>query len=541
MPVTRVTRASTSFGVGPRMGEDWHTAPTTRARRTLAPCRTPSPPGRRRRPSRAGPSCGAGSAWPASPRRPPPGPTGRRSRRGAGRTRGRRRRRRARRPDLRLRAGPARRRLHRLRGQPRPPRRSLLDLARLGARTDRRARRRVHRHRPPLAAPARGRARARARRPARPARHPPVSPRPLLPAGRTTCRGRGVRRVPPAPGGSRPRRPPDRPVHLPTGPDAPRASSTNAPPPTGSTACSAGTIRCSRAETEPVHGRGVRARPRPPQRDQHGDGVRQPRAALPTNASTSAAATTWSSPGSPPGCRPARSCRTPPSPRSHDARTGATGSGSAAHLPRHADVVVLCAPFAALRHVDLSGAGLSPAQASTASTSSGWAPTRRCCSSSTTGSPTSDGTRRRAGRAGSTTRGWTPGPPRWPSAGRGSVLTVYSGGQGRRVVRRHRARTVPPRPTSYVALSPRSAAPCRTCPRGTAAAPGSTPGCTTPTPTARTPPSSRASSPATGASSGRPEHRIHFAGEHTSQRALGFLDGAVESGRRAAREVLAGL
>ena len=40
---------------------------------------------------------------------------------------------------------------------------------------------------------------------------------------------------------------------------------------------------------------------------------------------------------------------------------------------------------------------------------------------------------------------------------------------------------------------------------------------------------------------GRPEHHVHFAGEHTSRRALGFLDGAVESGRRAAREVLTGL
>jgi monoamine oxidase len=38
---------------------------------------------------------------------------------------------------------------------------------------------------------------------------------------------------------------------------------------------------------------------------------------------------------------------------------------------------------------------------------------------------------------------------------------------------------------------------------------------------------------------GLAEGRVHFAGEHTSMRAQGFLDGAVESGRRAAREVLA--
>ena len=40
---------------------------------------------------------------------------------------------------------------------------------------------------------------------------------------------------------------------------------------------------------------------------------------------------------------------------------------------------------------------------------------------------------------------------------------------------------------------------------------------------------------------GRPEHRVHFAGEHTSMRALGYLDGTVASGRRAAHEVLDGI
>jgi monoamine oxidase len=38
---------------------------------------------------------------------------------------------------------------------------------------------------------------------------------------------------------------------------------------------------------------------------------------------------------------------------------------------------------------------------------------------------------------------------------------------------------------------------------------------------------------------GRPEHGLHFAGEHTEPLAdQGYLDGAVRSGRRAAREVL---
>lgn len=37
---------------------------------------------------------------------------------------------------------------------------------------------------------------------------------------------------------------------------------------------------------------------------------------------------------------------------------------------------------------------------------------------------------------------------------------------------------------------------------------------------------------------GEPEDRIHFAGEHTSTFGQGYLDGAIESGERAARDVL---
>ena len=37
---------------------------------------------------------------------------------------------------------------------------------------------------------------------------------------------------------------------------------------------------------------------------------------------------------------------------------------------------------------------------------------------------------------------------------------------------------------------------------------------------------------------GRAEGAVHFAGEHTSTYSQGYLDGAVESGERAAREVL---
>jgi monoamine oxidase len=36
----------------------------------------------------------------------------------------------------------------------------------------------------------------------------------------------------------------------------------------------------------------------------------------------------------------------------------------------------------------------------------------------------------------------------------------------------------------------------------------------------------------------RPEGRIHFAGEHTSSW-MGWMEGALESGERAAREILA--
>ena len=126
-------------------------------------------------------------------------------------------------------------------------------------------------------------------------------------------------------------------------------------------------------------------------------------------------------------------------------------------------------------------------------------------------------------------------------AGRGSVLTVYSGGRvgaSYDVARPHGIAPHPGRPSHARA---RSAAPCRTYPSATADAPGSTPGCTTPTRTARTQRSGPGQFTRFWGFVGKSEHRIHFAGEHTSRRALGYLEGAVESGRRAAREVLAGL
>jgi monoamine oxidase len=41
-----------------------------------------------------------------------------------------------------------------------------------------------------------------------------------------------------------------------------------------------------------------------------------------------------------------------------------------------------------------------------------------------------------------------------------------------------------------------------------------------------------------GGIEGVPEGRCHFAGEHTSVDSQGYLNGAIESGERAAREIL---
>jgi monoamine oxidase len=44
-----------------------------------------------------------------------------------------------------------------------------------------------------------------------------------------------------------------------------------------------------------------------------------------------------------------------------------------------------------------------------------------------------------------------------------------------------------------------------------------------------------------GSIAGRREGRVHFAGEHTSIQHQGFLDGAVETGERAARQLFRAL
>ena len=241
LPVTRVTRPRTSAGVGPRMVRSLAHRADSSGRRTLTWCRTTSRPATR------------GSACAVSRRRP------------------RRRRRWVHSGWLRPPCGrgpraPVRRSatapviavvgaglagltcayelakhgvvVHGLRGQPRPPGRPVLDLPRLGARADRRARRRVHRHRPPLdPAPGR-RARARARRPVAAARWTPAGPRTLLPA-----RAHGAPRTRSTTAttscASRPTATPPGSAPTPTtGPATRPESSTSTRPPSGCTASS---------------------------------------------------------------------------------------------------------------------------------------------------------------------------------------------------------------------------------------------------------------------------------------------------------------
>jgi monoamine oxidase len=206
---------------------------------------------------------------------------------------------------------------------------------------------------------------------------------------------------------------------------------------------------------------------------------------------------------------------------------------------RAADVVVLCAPFAALRHADLDGAGLSR---------------RKLDGIQQLGMGTNakvllelDHRVTHFGRTPTST--WSgefydARVDTWSSTsaqpGRGSVLTVYAGGRVG---------------ASYGVARPHGIAPPRVAHRTLAevgrAVPHLSRGYG-----GRVWVDSWVDDPHTHGSYaafrpgqftrfwgfvGKPEHGVHFAGEHTSQRALGYLDGAVESGRRAAREVLAGL
>jgi monoamine oxidase len=206
---------------------------------------------------------------------------------------------------------------------------------------------------------------------------------------------------------------------------------------------------------------------------------------------------------------------------------------------RSADVVVLCAPFAALRHADLDGARLSQRKLS-------------CIQELGMGTNAKvllelD---RHVTHYGRTDRArWSGGyydarVDTWAStltqSGRSSVLTVYSGGHVG---------------ASYAVSQAHGAAPDRIVTETLAeinrAVPHVRAGYA-----GRAWVDSWVDDPHTHGSYaafrpgqftrwwgfvGRPEHRVHFAGEHTSMRAQGYLDGAVSSGRRAAHEVLAGI
>jgi monoamine oxidase len=202
-----------------------------------------------------------------------------------------------------------------------------------------------------------------------------------------------------------------------------------------------------------------------------------------------------------------------------------------------ADVVVLCAPFAALRHVDLDGAGLSRRK-------------RSCIEHLGMGTNAKVLVQldRHVTHYGRTpTSRWDGGlydarVDTWASslaeAGRTSLLTVYSGGR----VGASYDVTRPHGPAPHHVVDRTLAEIARGVPHLAAGYGG------------RAwvdawvhDPYSHGSYAAYRPGQltqwwgfvGKSEHRVHFAGEHTSMRALGFLDGAVESGRRAAREIRA--
>lgn len=206
---------------------------------------------------------------------------------------------------------------------------------------------------------------------------------------------------------------------------------------------------------------------------------------------------------------------------------------------RPADVVVLCAPFAALRHADLDGAGLSR---------------RKLACIRELGMGTNAKVLveldRHVTHYGRTAHSRWSGEyydervDTWASSlaesGRSSVLTVYSGGHVGASYDVSRAHG----PAPHRVVSHTLAAIDRAVPHVAAGYSG------------RAWVDAWVHDPYAHGSYaafrpgqltrwwgfvGKPEHRVHFAGEHTSMRALGYLDGAVASGRRAAHEVLAGI
>ncbi len=198
---------------------------------------------------------------------------------------------------------------------------------------------------------------------------------------------------------------------------------------------------------------------------------------------------------------------------------------------RRAEIVVLALPFTALRDVDLGGSGLSPRK-------------RRCIAE--LGMATNAkllvqlAVRRLGGWNGDSVQD-VPELVVWESTlgqpGSGSVLTLYTGGRAG---------------TAYPVSTPHGPAPAGVVESAFRQLERVAPG-------ARRAWNGRAFVDAwvddrwTGGSSyaaflpgqltrwwgyiGRSDGDVHFAGEHTSTRSQGFLNGAVESGERAAREV----
>ena len=204
---------------------------------------------------------------------------------------------------------------------------------------------------------------------------------------------------------------------------------------------------------------------------------------------------------------------------------------------RSADVVVLCAPFAALRHADLDGAGLSR---------------RKLACIQELGMGTNAKVilelDRHVTHYGRTAHARWSGEyydarvDTWASSlaqpGRTSVLTVYSGGRAGAsydVTRAHGDRSTPGGGEDPGAHRPgRPAAQQGVLRQGLGRLVGRRPAHAR---LVRGLPS-RVSSPGGGGSSAGRSIACTSPGEHTSMRALGYLDGAVASGRRAAHEVL---
>ena len=220
-------------------------------------------------------------------------------------------------------------------------------------------------------------------------------------------------------------------------------------------------------------------------------------------------------------------------------RAGGYRLGFASGPDAAADVVVLCAPFSALRHSDLDGSGLSKRKLSCI----------RSLGMGTNAKVLLQLDRRVTDYGATPARHWTGGyydarVDTWDSSaaegGGSGLLTVYSGGHVGASYAPRQAHGPAPRHVVAGTLAEIGRA-VPDLPRGYAG---------------RAWLDSWVDDPYTRGSYaafepgqftrywgfvGKPEHHVHFAGEHTSRRALGFLDGAVESGRRAAREVLAGL